>query len=179
MTVGLTWSEEWERRKLLSLQQFVCAAEPPRTAAGRRLPHPEPWAWEVHAYIRQLPQTLPGRPADQDPDLGNRVIMGSRGGRIVTVAHVDFTLDGDILTAFVCVVGVAVDEQRAGVGTACLERVLAEATTRAVGCGSAGVRVVGKIHGQNLASQRMAARFGQEPVGLPEPYQLWVRKVSL
>lgn len=170
----LTWHRIDNRPDARSLQAFTCTTDRPKSPAGRRLPHPKPWEWEVQAHLREASRRIMP---------GDLVLVGTGSdGSTLAAAHLVLSPADDYVETLVAAGAVHVDVR--GSGGAVADAMMAQCCDIAVAAsraqGSAVALLTGRIHVRNTASQRLAARAGLSPVDAPVgPYQTWARALFL
>lgn len=151
------------------LQTFTCALDHPRSEGGRKLPHPRPWEWEAQSLLRNLALRL--RPSEVA-----LVARSSHTCPVLGAIWLQFPSASDHgQSVFLAAAGVTLSMRGAGghVADQLVAGAIAIGMERAKAAGHSQLVATGKIHLQNLASQRMVERAGFEPLGVSGDYQLW------
>lgn len=174
--VLLDWVRIEKKEARQRLPGFECTVPWPETENGRRVAkHPRRWEWDAQRHVRTLWQNL--RP-------GDRALIGVDEDTIdAAVVHLAFEVpEPSLVVGWIQVGAVARTHRRNGPGAGALLgddvlRVAVRETYEELAAGPYDRAVVaGKIHIENAASMRMAARNGMEPQGDPtEEYVLWSR----
>lgn len=174
MTDGITWSEITDRAAARELEHFACTTNHPRTPGGRKLPHPRQWEWDVQRYLRT---------ASHWYRTGDVLLIGHDvNGAVAAAAHLMIDQGDALLEVFIAALAVAHTHRDKGgaVADETFRRIKATAVAVARERGLPAAILTGKIHRNNRASQYLALRHGQEPVGVPsEDYGLWCLHLAL
>lgn len=170
----LRWERVTRRRDALSLQTFSCTTPLPRTPAGRKLPHPKPWEYEVQSHFRESSKRL----KEGDVLLVGRD-MPENG--IVAAAHLIFDCsEPELVAAHIAAIGVCQTVRgRGGVvadmALCAVRGCIAEyaaSVERAVAVATAS------IHRHNRPSELLFERAGFEPISVPVgEYQQWACRI--
>lgn len=149
-TSRIVWVEA-DKSHQEELKAFRCTTDTPRGPDGRRLAHPRQYELVVQSGIRNARPPMRG---------GTRMQLGHLSGALAAVTWFEF--DDTEAEVFIKAVAIAV-EQRGGDGQlaeAAMSRVVIEAARHFAALGHHSAIAVGKIHVENRASQRLAARVG-------------------
>jgi hypothetical protein len=170
----LRWERITDRQSATPLQGFTCTTDRPRSLAGKKLPHPKPWEWEVQSHLRQSSVRLKN---------GELLLVGrSADTAIAAAAHLIFTPLSTGTETFIAAVAVSTNFRGQGgaIADEALVVICEVACERAASDGGELALVTGKIHNQNQPSEALCVRSGFEPYLVPQgDYQPWVLRLPL
>ena len=155
-----------------ALSLFECTT-PPRRGYVRRHEsrHELPWEFDVQSYIREKRHKC---------SPGQALWVGTDGDSEIAAVFRLEEIDGPaIVLVSVAAVALRHRHQGGGVADEMLRTCLDEITAAGIAAQLPEVIVVGHIHPENQASQKMARRAGAIHVGMLDDYQVWQKALQL